>query len=282
MKKKQILLMTLAILTVTSVSISAWAITRHENKAAPIVDGNTVLQSELGKELKDYSAYSKFDLIYDEETETLMYHGQVVRYFVDQYSLDAESTATICEYINENGTIDLYTERDQTKVKENADGSFDPNGTLLSVKQYSQDEFAKRDLNAVKNPASQGAEAGKPMSLKEKATLYSEYEAFGLNYDRNRDVLIYKGKTVRYFLDIRSSNGKDLSSGEFEGVMNSIINDENGEVDLYTVRNFDKLNTNGEGKLTKIKAYSQSEFDQRTAEWSVQQNYDATMDVIKP
>ncbi len=40
--------------------------------------------------------------------------------------------------------------------------------------------------------------------------------------------------------------------------------DGEGEVDVYTVRDYGKPDADGNGTLTDIKAYSQEEFDART------------------
>jgi len=150
--------------------------------------------------------------------------------------------------------------------QENEDGSYDSGGTVLGVREYSQEKFDARDLEALKNPVSQGVESGEPLTPEEAVELYAEYEAFGISYDKNTDELTYKGKTVRYFLDVKSSNGKPMNGGGFEGSMISMVNDENGVIDLYTVRDFDITNAEGEGKLIGIEPYNQKEFNRYTEE----------------
>ena len=63
-------------------------------------------------------------------------------------------------------------------------------------------------------------------------------------------------------MDILTSNGEDLSSGKFHGSIRTLNG--NGTVDIYTVRDFDKLNSEGNGTLIDVKAYSQEEFDEHT------------------
>lgn len=283
MKKKQLLTIAVAALAVITGTITVWVAAQQEDVTepnAPIVAEDSGPQHEAGSTAQDYQAYSQFGLAYDAATDTLTYQGQTVRYFIDQYTVGEDSTAVVSGHFNVNGTIDLYAERDLTRTMQNADDSSDPSGTLLGVKAYSQEEFAARDLEALKNPVSQGAESGAPLSVEEKASLYAEYEAFGLVYNKETDRLTYEGKSVRYFLDVRSSNGKSIIGGGFEGSMTSMINDENGEIDLYTVRDFDQLNADVEGKLIEIEQYSQKEFDQRTADWNAEPYYEATGEVI--
>lgn len=101
----------------------------------------------------------------------------------------------------------------------------------------------------------------------ELAKEYAVYKPFGLTYDKKNGCLYYKGKLVRYFTDIMSSNGESFSSGKFKGSMRQINNpDGKGEVDVYAVRDHGKPDAEGHGTLTGINQYSQEEFDARTKE----------------
>ncbi len=117
-----------------------------------------------------------------------------------------------------------------------------------------------------KGPASAAVSSeGGAITPEELAELYAVYEPFGLIYDIEQDYLYYNGKRVRQFIDILTSNGESLSGGKFKGSMRQINSpDGSGEVDVYTVRDYKKTDTNGNGTLTDVKAYSQEEFDART------------------
>ena len=80
---------------------------------------------------------------------------------------------------------------------------------------------------------------------------FSVYAPFGLKYDPQTDVLTYMGRTVRSFVDVRSSNGAALSGGSFRGSITQICNGD-GEVDVETIRDFTRPNASGEGTLTGI------------------------------
>jgi hypothetical protein len=157
-----------------------------------------------------------------------------------------------------------------------ADGGYDPSGKLIGVEPYSQAEFDARDIdkliNPVQNPAQpenmpdsgaqpngaagqaigQAAETGPRPTPDDYAKMYSVYEPFGVAYDKVKGRFYYNGKLVRSFRDIQMSNGESLSGGRFQGSMMS-RNEEDGEIDIETVRDFTVLDENGYGKLTGIK-----------------------------
>ena len=71
------------------------------------------------------------------------------------------------DFFNENGVVDVYAVRDFTSIVRAEDGSFDPSGKLTGVKAFSAEEFAARDIEAIKNPPSNVALTGYPPSEKE-------------------------------------------------------------------------------------------------------------------
>lgn len=72
-----------------------------------------------------------------------MYQGQRVRSFTDSYSV-SEGVCTIIEFTDGQGTIDLQTERDQTRLIRHADGSFSPEGLLTGIHVLTKEESAER------------------------------------------------------------------------------------------------------------------------------------------
>ncbi len=91
------------------------------------------------------------------------------------------------------------------------------------------------------------------MTPDELAKEYSVYEPFGLNYDKEKNCFYYDGKLVREFMDILSSNGEALESGKFKGSMRQLMSpDGKGEVNIRAVRDYTKLNADGEGELIGI------------------------------
>lgn len=100
---------------------------------------------------------------------------------------------------------------------------------------------------------STAVEGGEGMTAAEKEAFYAPYTSFGLCYDVATDTLTYRGQRVRDFMDIRQSNGEALESGRFHGVMNHMGN-ENGEVDVETIRDYSKPDSNGDGALIGMSA----------------------------
>ena len=113
----------------------------------------------------------------------------------------------------------------------------------------------------------QEAIAGDPVSDNETDSWLAEYEKFGVTYDKINNQWYFNGERVRRFMDILTSNGEKLNSGKFHGSIRTLNG--NGTVDIHTIRDFDNLNSEGNGTLIDVKAYSQEEFDEYTKSSSV-------------
>ena len=186
-----------------------------------------------------FKPYEQFGLIYDSGKKELQYQGKTVRWFEDYY--------TISDGIVRTG-----------------DGSFDPSGKLVGVKEFSEAEFAARDIEAIKNPPSNVALlTGYPPSEKELEERAKEYEAFGVTYDIKNDQWYFEGEKVRLFWDVLTSNGEELTSGRFNGAIRT-LGSADGTVDIYTVRDFAHPDASGNGALIGVEKYSQAEFDEHT------------------
>lgn len=91
------------------------------------------------------------------------------------------------------------------------------------------------------------------------STSYTEYEKYGLVYNKDNDTLHYDGKLVRYFDDSYSVD-ESISVGSTHYTAN-------GKIDVYGVRILtDTLNadgtSNGGGKLTGLRVATQEKFAQ--------------------
>ena len=167
------------------------------------------------------------------------------------------------DFFNENGIVNVYAVRDFSNFVRSDDGSFDPSGKLIGVKEFSETEFSARDIESIKNPAPIVAIAGDPPSEKELEDIAKEYEKFGVTYDVKNDQWYFNGDKVRYFQDVLTSNGEDLTSGEFREAIRT-FGSVDGTVDVYTVRDFTNMDASGNGTLTGVEKYSQAEFDEHT------------------
>lgn len=215
---------------------------------------------------KQAKIYEPFGMTYDADKNELRYHGKLVRWFEDYYTIDpSEGSEGGIDFFNEKGVVDVYAVRNLDDIIRNADGSFDPSGRVIGLKEFSKEEFDNRDLDIIKNPPAVEAYAGEPMTSHEMLQLADEYTPFGVTYDADTDRWYFKGEKVRCFLDILTSNGESLNNGNFTGTMRRYEYDD-GAVDIYTVRNFSKPNKDGNGSLTDIKKYSRKEFDAHTLE----------------
>lgn len=104
--------------------------------------GDPTIEAQTYQEY--YAKYAPFGLGYDAERERLTYDGKIVRYFEDMYPIDLQCTAgMVCSF--PDGEVDVYAVRDLTgPIVRNADGSFDPSGTLTGLRAATQEEFDER------------------------------------------------------------------------------------------------------------------------------------------
>lgn len=211
---------------------------------------------------EQFRPYERFGLTYDAGKNELQYNGKVVRWFEDYYTI-AEGTQAGRDFFNENGVVDVYAVRSFSGFDRSDDGSFDPSGKLVGIEAFSEEEFAARDIEAIKNPPPVVAIAGNPPSAKEIEDMAKEYEAFGVTYDVENDQWYFNGEKVRYFQDVLTSNGQGVTSGKFHGAIRSSWN-AGGTIDIYTVRDFANPNADGNGTLTDVDKFSQVEFDEHT------------------
>ncbi len=209
-----------------------------------------------------FKPYEPFGLTYDSGKKELQYQGKTVRWFEDYYTVE-DGIQAGNDFFDENGVVDVYAVRDFTSLVRSEDGSFDPSGKLVGVKEFSEAEFAARDVEAIINPPAMAALAGDPPSAKELEGMAKEYEAFGVTYDMKKDQWYFSGEKVRFFRDVLTSNGEDLTSGKFKGAIRT-LGSADGTVDIYTVRDFAHPDASGNGTLTGVEKYSQAEFDEHT------------------
>lgn len=211
---------------------------------------------------EQFKMYEEFGLTYNASKNELLFNGKLVRWFEDYYTMEDGSRAGK-DFFNANGVVDIYAVRDRSSFVRSDDGSFDPSGKLVGLKEFSEEEFAARDIDAIQNPAPIIVSAGSPLSAKELEDMAKEYETFGVTYNYNENQWYFNGEKVRFFRDVLTSNGEDLAGGNFNGAIRT-FESTNGEIDIYTVRDFGNTDIAGNGTLTGIEKYSQAEFDEHT------------------
>ncbi|MCH5269666.1 MAG: hypothetical protein J1E83_02860 [Lachnospiraceae bacterium] len=246
-----------------SIATGPRALSETTNVSAPVL----VMVAENGEKNdasygEQFKPYEQFGMTYDANKNELYYNGKLVRWFEDYYPI-ADNSLAGNDFFNENGAVDVYAVRDLSSFVRFDDGSFDPSGKLAGLKEFSEEEFDARDIDAIKNPKPEIAITGDPVSDDVINTWLIEYKDFGVTYDKDNDQWYFNGEKVRYFRDVLTSNGESLTGGKFHGAIRTLGNG-NGTVDIYTIRDFNTPNSEGNGSLTDIKAYSQQEFDEHT------------------
>ncbi|WP_338114465.1 M56 family metallopeptidase [Tissierella carlieri] len=255
----------------------------QESKHITAVEEEITYVETPESKAKAFAMYEQYGLSYNKDRDQLFYKGELVRYFEDYYPL-GEGTSAGRDYFNENGIIDVHALRDLSQLTRNPDGSTNPSGKLIGVEPYSKAEFDARNVDELKNPSqtytasidesteNNNSDVAQELLLQdgdspvvhyistenmmmpdELAKVYAVYEPFGVTYDKDQDCFYYNGKLVREFIDILSSNGEDLDRGKFKGSFRQMNNlDGKGEIDIKAIRDYTKLNSEGEGELIGI------------------------------
>nr|WP_325299906.1 hypothetical protein [uncultured Oscillibacter sp.] len=205
-----------------------------------------------------FRPYEPFGLQYDPETDELRFHGELVRWFEDYYPLSGDGAQAGLDFFNENGVVDVYAVRDRGGLVRAEDGSYDPAGTLTGVEAFSEEAFAARDVEALRNPAPVTAVAGDGEWSKEELDAIAEgYAPFGVTYDAEEDQWYFNGEKVCFFRDVLTSNGKSLTGGGFRGAMR-LLSSAEGTVRIETIRDFAHPDSQGYGTLTGIQVMEES------------------------
>lgn len=109
-------------------------------------------KADFSKEGKLLHNYEQFGISYDTEGK-FYYDGQPVRYFRDGAEIKEDNEvigwAVRYEYLNQKGTIDVYTVR-ETEYKE--DGSINTCGPVIGMKQADKKEFHALDIKSLSDP----------------------------------------------------------------------------------------------------------------------------------
>lgn len=205
-----------------------------------------------------FRPYEPFGLQYDPETDELRFHGELVRWFEDYYPLSGDGAQAGLDFFNENGVVDVYAVRDCGGLVRAEDGSYDPAGTLTGVEAFSEEAFAARDVEAIRNPAPVTAVAGgEELSAEERNAMAEAYAPFGVIGDAEEDQWYFNGEKVCFFRDVLTSNGKSLTGGGFRGAMR-LLSSAEGTVRIETIRDFAHPDSQGYGTLTGIQVMEES------------------------
>jgi len=189
-----------------------------------------------------FQEYEKYGLKFDSKNKVLMFEGESVGYFKDEYLPDAY---TRCLF--NSGKIGVVVVRDSNYnikgLKKTDIPVSSANAVAIETNDvYDSDEelFSKYSTYSISNEE-----------------LFSKYSAYGISFNKDGEML-YNGDTVRFFCD-----GVEIDNGFASRY--SYLN-EKGTVDVFT--KYEPTN-NGDGsfdpfgKLLGLEKSSQEEFKQR-------------------
>lgn len=144
-----------------------------------------------------YEKYSAYGINISEDGKVLLYNGEKVKLFVDEYA-DAQAF-----YYDEEGTMSLAVERNTL-------------GEITGVYTISEEDaqqyrkvFFEGDINSETHT---------------DGTKWEQYLPYGISFSEEENILYYNGQKVRLFVD------------EKAGIFDTLWNDEDGTVDLSVVR----------------------------------------------
>ena len=81
-------------------------------------------------------------MTYDAGRNALYYNGKLVRWFEDYYPIsDSGLEMAGNDFFNEDGEVDVCAVRDLSSFVRFDDGSFDPSGKLVRLKEFLREEF---------------------------------------------------------------------------------------------------------------------------------------------
>ncbi|MCL2580273.1 MAG: hypothetical protein FWE32_09650 [Oscillospiraceae bacterium] len=204
-----------------------------ENAVAPA----PILQSEVIEwRTERFEVYRDFGLIYDPAADHLYFNGELVRYFEDSttfYFDDSERTMGMAvTHFTHNGTIDVRTVRDLSRLIQNPDGSTDLSDTLLGVEPFSQAEFNARNVDNLPQNTARTPSFGVVGINIEK--LFEGVEDFGITFSGNlfsggTGNIYYNGQLVRVLVDAVSA--VYLSSSDSTGNISvAVSRHRNGDI----------------------------------------------------
>lgn len=201
-----------------------------------------------------FRPYEPFGLLYDAEENELRFGGERVRWFEDYYPLSGDGAQAGNDFFDEDGTVDVHAVRDRSRLIRRADGSYDPGGILTGVEAFSEEAFAARDVQALRDPAPATAVAGGgEWSQAELEAIAEGYAPFGITYDAGEDQWYYNGEAACSIRDVLISNGESPTGGRFHGTIRT-LSSERGSVRIETVRDFTRPDAQGYGTLTGVNA----------------------------
>ncbi len=177
--------------------------------------------------------YKTYGLTYDEAKKAFFFNGKLVRWFFDGYDLE-NGTATIYDYVNEDGVVDIRTVRQATQ---NADGSTNPGGKLAGIKEVSQEEFDSRFIMTPQTEQEAvtfgfvGSTGG--VTFEER---FAKYKDYGITYVEAPNAsgqgnVYFNGQLVSRFSDV-SPDGSAFSftSADKGGIAVRTVYDSNGQL----------------------------------------------------
>ncbi len=166
-------------------------------------------------------AYKSFGLNYNESKKEMYFHGKLVRYFFDGVDVD-NGTAVVFDFFNEDGVVDVYTVREATQ---NEDGSINPIGKLVSIEEYSKEEFDSRDIKeqtgTLEMVAYGYADDTGGSTFEE---IFAKYKDYGITYveaigSSGKGNVYYNGQLVNIFSDVTPGGGVfSFQSGKKGGI----------------------------------------------------------------
>ena len=225
--------------TVTEDADSAMRVEVTASDEGEVYKSFTYVYEEDGR--AEYSQYAKYGLSYDGAENILYYQGSRVRILEDSWKLGGDAESQLA-YFDDEGKVDVRALRDEK-------------GALTGLEALSDAEFAARDLTAWTKTEAARMEATTAMegelTPEELAAMYEAYEAVGLRYDAERDLMFYGDRQVHILKDIRKSNGEEPGSGKFAGELTQLVYDD-GEVDVTIIRDYEHPNAEGDGGIIGV------------------------------
>lgn len=166
-----------------------------------------------------YSPYAAFGIAVSENGTELLYDGQRVRLFVDEYVKDGAF------FLDDAGTFDLAVNR-------NADGK------ITGIERITEDKAQKyRSVyfaDDIKTAADAQNATEKNTQNAAGKTKYDQYQSYGIELSPDGNTLYYNGRQVKLFLDILSDGSAETYWTDDAGQVSlAAVRDSNGQITSF-------------------------------------------------
>lgn len=249
-KNKRLGLLILCLIFVATITTGKVFATNHSdikdgtigNKTTVPEQSNIAFEQNNGTTIKkDIDIYEKYGLTYDEDQDMFFYNGKTVKYFYDQLN-DKSSYYFI---MRPKGEISLKALRDKANELTGITVISNTEADKFSGQFFGESNHNQATVQENKSMDDRDTEKNPDELRTDKiAKDCSPYKEYGLTYDKDKDMLYYKGEAVKSFFDKVDVNSYFFITRPTGSIYVKALRNEEGElmgIDYVSVEEYDQL-----------------------------------------